>query len=52
MSIQKKSLISSLKTAKKAKVASQGEERGSKPTNVISKKNVVSYKRSLRRSVS
>jgi hypothetical protein len=45
MSIQKKSLISTLKTAKKANVASQGEERVTKPTNVISKRKMLSQKR-------
>ena len=41
MSIQKKSLISTLKTAKKANVASQGsEEVSSKPSSVISKRSI------------
>ena len=39
MSIQKKSLISSLKTTKKANVA--GSELDAKPTSVNSKKSVV-----------
>jgi hypothetical protein len=48
MSIQKKSLISTLKTAKKAKVASQGnDELNSKPSNAISKRQLVSSKRQL-----
>jgi hypothetical protein len=41
MSIQKKSLINTLKTAKKAKVASQSsEELSSKPSSVTSKRMV------------
>jgi hypothetical protein len=48
MSIQKKSLISTLKTAKKANVASQGkEELSSKPSSVISKREVYRSKKEL-----
>jgi hypothetical protein len=51
MSIQKKSLISTLKTAKKANVASQGkEELSSKPSSVISKR-YLSKKNILKKSV-
>ena len=47
MSIQKKSLISTLKTAKKANVASGKEELSSKPSNVISKRYVAHSKKHL-----
>jgi hypothetical protein len=57
MSIQKKSLINTLKTAKKAKVASQGsEELNSKPSSVTSKRFIgvshVSKKSASRKAIS
>ena len=48
MSIQKKSLISTLKTAKKANVASQAsEEINSKPSTVASKRHLASKREML-----
>ena len=57
MSIQKKSLISTLKTAKKANIASQVEGVNSRPESQISKRmalpsHAVSTKSVSKRSVS
>ena len=53
MSIQKKSLISTLKTAKKAKVASQSsEDLSSKPSSVTSKRMAVGVHSMSKRGLS